>query len=112
MSSTGTLTVVMICSAFFSTHFCEARALCVCVCFFSFSNFLKIFFSLFSLREDAGSFFMEGWYVRYLLPYLFKLACMHLRTHLSSPFVPLAWVATCAPIFAIATQALYLAVQT
>ena len=40
------------------------------------------------------------------------MACMHLRTHLLSPFVPLAWVATCAPIFAIATQALYLAVET
>ena len=37
---------------------------------------------------------------------------MHLRTHLLSPFVPLAWVATCAPIFAIATQALYLTVHT
>ena len=31
------------------------------------------------------------------------------RTRLYSPFVPLAWVATCAPVFAIATQALYIA---
>ena len=37
---------------------------------------------------------------------------MHMRTHLFSPFVPLACVATCAPIFAIATQVFYLAVQT
>ena len=33
------------------------------------------------------------------------------RTTLFSPFVPLAWVATCAPMFTIATQALYIALS-
>ena len=65
MSSTGTLTVVMICSAFFSPHFCEARALCVCVCvcvcvFSPSVIFLKIFFSLFFLSARTLDFFFHG----------------------------------------------------
>ena len=60
MSSTGTLTVVMICSAFFSTHFCEARALCVCVFFSPTVIFFNLFLSLFFLSARTRDFFHGG----------------------------------------------------
>ena len=109
----------MICSAF-STHFREIRARVqyVCVCVFSSPPvhfFLNI--SSFFLSARTRDFFswrggMLGTSSRTFSSWRHGMACMHLRTHLLSPFVPLAWVATCAPIFAIATQALYLAVET
>ena len=87
--------------------------MCVCVCVFSPSVvFLNLFLSFFFSPRGRGIFSWRGGMLGTTSRTFssWRMACMHLRTHLLSPFAPLAWVATCAPIFAIATQALYLAV--
>ena len=78
------------------------------------SGRLEVMYAQPTIHEDGGyaALACSNVSVRYLRPYSIPFspswpACTHTTSF--SPFAPLAWVATCAPMFAIATQALYIA---